>query len=127
MRRVYLAGQLLLTTQRMMEYKAMKQFLKTTFFLPLALTGLMLIAQEPQRQQQPAEGQTQQDPQHQKTITGKIAKSNDDKYVLVDSAGTMYQLDDQSTAEKFAGKKVKVSGTVDAGSNTIHVTEIKAA
>jgi len=39
----------------------------------------------------------------------------------------MYQLDDQRTAKKFAGKMVKVSGTVDTTSDSIHVTEIKAA
>src|SRR5260370_34326434 len=36
---------------------------------------------------------------------------------------TVYQLDDQTTAKKFAGKMVKVSGTVDAN-RTIHVTDI---
>jgi hypothetical protein len=101
----------------------MKKFLKTTLILPLALTGSMLLAQDEPKP--PAEGQTQQD--SQQTVTGKIAKSDDGKYVLVDSAGTMYQLDNQSTARKFAGKMVKVSGTVDTSSNSIHVTQIKAA
>ena len=109
----------------------MKRSVKTTLLLPLALTGSMLIAQEPQRrppqgQQPPAEGQTQQDPQQQ-TVTGKIAKADNGQFVLVESKGMMYQLDDQGTAQKFAGKKVKVSGTVDTGSNTIHVTDIKPA
>jgi hypothetical protein len=101
----------------------MKRFLQTTLVLPLALTGSMLLAQN--QPKPPAEGQTQQD--SQQTVTGKIAKSDDGKFVLVDSAGTMYQLDDQSTARKFAGKMVKVSGTIDTSSNSIHVTEIKAA
>jgi hypothetical protein len=39
----------------------------------------------------------------------------------------MYQLDDQSAAEKFNRKKVRVSGTVDSSSNTIHVADIKPA
>ena len=109
----------------------MKRSVKTTLLLPIALTGSMLIAQEPQRrppqrQQPPAEGQTQQDPQQQ-TVTGKISTSNDGKYILVDPNGTVYQLDDQRTAKKFAGKMVKVSGTVDTSSNSIHVTEIKSA
>jgi hypothetical protein len=117
----------------------MKRSLKTSLLLPFALTGPMLIAQQPQRQQQQeqqreqqqrqqqaAEDQAQQESQQQ-TITGKVAKSNRGKYVLVDSTNMMYQLDDQSTAKKFAGKKVKVSGTVDTSSNTIHVTDIKPA
>lgn len=104
----------------------MKRLLKATLLLPLALSGGMLIAQsDPQAQTAPAQDQTQKD--SQQTTTGKIAKSDDGKYVLVDSAGTMYQLDDQSTAKKFAGKAVRVSGTVDTSSNTIHVTDIKPA
>ena len=102
-----------------------------SMLLPIAVTASMLIAEEPQqrppqRPQPPAQEQTQQDEQQQ-TVTGKIATSNDGKYVLVDPNGTMYQLDDQRTAKTFAGKMVKVSGTVDTASNSIHVTEIKAA
>ena len=52
--------------------------------------------------------------------------SNDGKYILVDPNGTMYQLDDQRTTKTFAGKMVKVSGTVDISSKSIHVTEIKS-
>jgi len=109
----------------------MKHSFQTTLLLSLALAGSMLIAQEPQRrpqqrQQPSAEEPAQQDPQQQ-TVTGKIAKRDNGQYVLVDSAGTLYQLDDQSSAQKFSGKKVRVSGTVDTSSNSIHVTEIKAA
>lgn len=101
----------------------MKRSLKTTLLLPLALTASMLIAQDAPQQRPPAEGQTQQAPQQ--SINGKIAKADDGKYVLLDSAGTTYQLDDQTAAKKFAGKNVKVSGTVDTSSNTIHVTDIQ--
>ena len=49
------------------------------------------------------------------------------KYVLFDPASkTVYQLDDQTQPEKFAGEKVKVKGTLDKGTNTIHVTRIQA-
>jgi len=109
----------------------MKHAFGTAALLPLALAGSMLIAQQrperqPPREQPPAEGQAQQD-QQQQTLTGKIAKLDNGQYVLVDSANTVYQLDDQASAQKFTGKKVKVSGTVDGSSNSIHVTEIKAA
>jgi hypothetical protein len=98
----------------------------TALLLSLALTSPILVAQEkpPARQPSP-EGQAQKD--SQQTTTGKIAQSSDGKYVLVDSKGIMYQLDDQSAAEKFNGKKVRVSGTVDSSSNTIHVADIKPA
>ena len=49
------------------------------------------------------------------------------KYVLFDAASkTVYQLDDQTKPEKFAGEKVKVKGTLDKDTNTIHVTGIQA-
>ena len=49
-------------------------------------------------------------------------------YVLYDSAKKMaYQLDDQTKPADFAGGKVKVMGTLDKATNTIHVTGVKAA
>jgi hypothetical protein len=50
------------------------------------------------------------------------------KYVLFDAASkTVFQLDDQTKPEQFAGQKVKVTGTLDKATKTIHVTDIKAA
>jgi hypothetical protein len=49
------------------------------------------------------------------------------KYVLFDAAGKMvYQLDDQKKPVAFAGAKVKVMGTYDASSKTIHVASIQS-
>jgi type 1 fimbria pilin len=49
------------------------------------------------------------------------------KYVLYDGAKKLtYQLDDQKKAEKFAGAKVKVTGSFDEATKTIHVADIKA-
>ena len=104
----------------------MKQFLRTALLLPLAMAGSMLIAQDdPNAKQQPEKGQAEQN--SQRVSVGKIVKSHDSKYVLVDVAGTVYQLDDQTTAKKFVGKMVKVSGTVNETNNTIHVTNITPA
>jgi len=48
------------------------------------------------------------------------------KYVLFDGANKMvYQLDDQKKAQGFAGAKVKVTGTYDTSSKTIHVANIQ--
>ena len=44
-------------------------------------------------------------------------------YVLFDGK-TAYTLSDQKSPEKFAGKKVKVVGTLDARAKTIQVTSI---
>jgi hypothetical protein len=46
-------------------------------------------------------------------------------YVLYDGKGA-YTLSDQSTAEKFAAKKVNVVGTLDAKTKTIKVDSITA-
>jgi hypothetical protein len=48
------------------------------------------------------------------------------KYVLYDGKNT-YTLSDQQTPEKFAAKKVTVTGTLDAKAKTIQVTAIAAA
>jgi type 1 fimbria pilin len=48
------------------------------------------------------------------------------KFVLYDAASkTIYELDDQQKPMPFAGEKVKVMGTVDKATNTIHVTDIQ--
>jgi hypothetical protein len=47
-------------------------------------------------------------------------------YVLWDGKKS-YELSDQKTPEQFAAKKVTVEGTLDAKSNTIKVSSIKAA
>jgi hypothetical protein len=47
-------------------------------------------------------------------------------YVLYDGKQS-YTLSDQKTPEKFAGKKVTVTGTLDANTKTIHVDTITAS
>src|SRR5262249_6527503 len=50
------------------------------------------------------------------------------KYVLYNAATKKtYQLDDQTKAEQLAGDKVRLTGTLDKATETIHVTEIEAA
>ncbi len=70
------------------------------------------------QQQQPA-------PQKTKIFSGTIIK-NGDGYVLSDSANKLsFALDDTEKASHYEGKKVKVTGTVDIASNTIHVETIQ--
>jgi hypothetical protein len=47
-------------------------------------------------------------------------------YVLL-SGKTVYNLSDQQTPEKFAGAKVRVTGTLDPKTKTIAVSSIRAA
>ena len=51
---------------------------------------------------------------------------NGENYVLRDSSGGVYKLDDSSRAQAFEGKTVTVTGRLDADSKTIHVDTIKA-
>jgi hypothetical protein len=49
------------------------------------------------------------------------------KYALYDPAAKrVYQLDDQKKARDYAGQKVRITGTLDSGSESIHVTNIQA-
>ncbi|MGH9617647.1 MAG: DUF5818 domain-containing protein [Acidobacteriaceae bacterium] len=43
------------------------------------------------------------------------------------ATNTIYQLDDQSRAKSLAGENVRVTGTLDKSTNTIHVDRIRAA
>jgi uncharacterized protein DUF5818 len=64
-------------------------------------------------------------PSDARSFVGSIVKASG-KYVL-HTGGTDYQLDDQHTAKKFEGKDVKVTGQLDASSNTIRVQSIDPA
>jgi len=45
-------------------------------------------------------------------------------YVLVVKK-EVYKLDDQVKAEQFAGKKVKLNGSLDADTHTLHVFDME--
>lgn len=88
-----------------------------------------LAAQSGSNPQQP--GQPQQAQQESKTFTGKIQKLPSGQYALVtgqtpEGKLSGHFLDDQEKPKKYEGKQVKVTGTFDTGSNTIHVTDIQA-
>jgi hypothetical protein len=88
-----------------------------------------LFAQSSDNAPQQAPAQTQQ---QSKTYAGKIMKLQNGKFALVTGQTAQGQLsghflDDQDDAAKYEGKEVKVTGTLDVASNTIHVTKITAA
>jgi hypothetical protein len=58
-------------------------------------------------------------------FSGTVIKDRDN-FILSDAANKLsYILDDTRQASKFEGKKVKVTGIVDAANNTIHVETIQ--
>jgi Protein of unknown function (DUF5818) len=100
--------------------------------LLVSLAGIPLYAQQGQQpqdpsaaQSQPSMGQQSAQGQTSQIFVGKIAKSKGD-LVLRDDAGTSYKLDNADQAKQFVGKSVKVTGTLDSATNTIHVTNIEA-
>jgi uncharacterized protein YdeI (BOF family) len=86
-------------------------------------------APEPQQptQAQPRQPNQQQNDQAQPSdssgseFIGTVVKQGD-KYMFQDAAsGQMYDIDHQEQVKKFEGKKVRVHGTLDPSTKTIHV------
>ncbi len=103
-----------------------------TAVLAFGLTSLPLLAQAQQdEQQQPAQSQAAQatDPSAQQVqaFTGKIVKTSNGLVLQDQATNTAYKLDNQSQVRKFSGKNVRVSGTLDSTTNTIHVSNIELA
>lgn len=87
----------------------------------------MPVFQEPQTppsQAQPDQTMPNQDSKTA-TFSGTVVKDGE-QYVLRDSTGSVYKLDDSSRAQAFEGKTVKVTGRLDANSKMIHVDSIQA-
>ena len=60
-----------------------------------------------------------------RVFSGTVIKDRDN-FILSDAANKLsYILDDARQASKYEGKKVKVTGIVDAANNTIHVETIQ--
>src|ERR1700759_1059097 len=88
----------------------------------------MPVIQEPQSppsQTPPDQAMPNQDSSKTATFTGTVVKDGE-QYVLRDSSGGVYKLDDTSRAQTFEGKTVKVTGRLDANSKMIPVDRIQA-
>jgi hypothetical protein len=60
----------------------------------------------------------------EESCTHHCVKDMGGSYVLVVKK-EVYKLDDQVKAEQFAGKKVKISGTLDEASRTLHIFDME--
>ena len=78
-----------------------------------------------------AQAQQQQRPATSQEFTGKIMQLKSGQLALItgktDKGYSGHFLDDQNNAKRFMGKDVKVTGTLDTGTNTIHVTNIQGS
>jgi hypothetical protein len=60
----------------------------------------------------------------EESCTHHCVKDMGGSYVLVVKKD-VYKLDDQVKAEQFAGKKVKINGSLDAETHTLHVFDME--
>ena len=81
---------------------------------------------QPLDQSQISQDQTNQGQAKSATFTGTIVK-NGEQYMLRDSSGQVFGLDDSSKAQPFEGKTVKVTGQLDEQAKVIHVENIEGA
>jgi len=112
----------------------MKGFLLTVATASLAIASALMAASPAatpvaadQNQQAQSQQQEKQETPQLKSYTGTISKEGD-AFMLKDDAGkSSYRLDDQQSASKFEGRRVKVTGTLDAENNLIKVQSIEEA
>ena len=60
------------------------------------------------------------------TFTGTVMR-NGEQFVLRETSGQIYRLDDPRHAQPFEGKAVKITGSLDAEAHLIHVERIESA
>jgi type 1 fimbria pilin len=60
----------------------------------------------------------------EESCTHHCVKDMGGSYVLV-AKKDVYKLDDQVKAEQFAGKRVKINGTLDSDGHTVHVFDME--
>jgi hypothetical protein len=93
--------------------------------------------EQPQQQAPPQQAQPDQPPQQaqpdpsedkaqSKTFTGTVVKSGA-AYVLRDSSGQVYKLDNTESAKPYEGKPMKVTGQLDEQAMLIHVESIESS
>lgn len=100
--------------------------LATALFAGIQLNGVPVLAQQDAPQAQPQQTMPS-DADKASVFTGTVTEAKG-QLVLMDAATkTTYVLDDQEKAKPFKGKAVKVTGTLEASSNTIHISNIEPA
>jgi hypothetical protein len=99
----------------------------------LLFSGARLSAQDASPASNPQAQAGQDQSQQTGTFLGTIGKSRGTLvlkggYASQDpNAKSTYKLDDQEKAKQYLGKNVKVTGSLDASTRTIHVSDIEPA
>jgi len=103
-------------------------FKLVTIILVIGLAAIPLYAQEqPGAQAGQSQSSAQSAQPQPQTFTGKIVKSKGGLALKDEASNTTYKLDNEDQAKQYAGKSVKVTGTMDTATNTIHVANIEMA
>jgi hypothetical protein len=79
----------------------------------------------PNDQQSAQSSQTSAQQNNAKEFTGTIVKEGDNMMLKDSASSTSYKVDDASKVKEYVGKQVKVTGTLDSSTNTIHVDSIQ--
>ncbi len=89
-----------------------------------SIPTLRAQAQAQQPAQQPAEPS-----QKANSFVGMVVKTQAGRYALLTDKqkGTGFYLDNEDKAKQFEGKTVRVLGTLDVATSTIHVSDIQPA
>ncbi|MGA3210595.1 MAG: DUF5818 domain-containing protein [Terriglobales bacterium] len=64
-------------------------------------------------------------PGQMQVFTGTVVREKGEWSLMENATNTTYRLDDQTKAKSFEGKTVKVTGTLEPSSRTIHVSAIE--
>jgi hypothetical protein len=94
--------------------------------LPPEILGPQLIAWSQLQRLQPVQlpRAARQKESTAQTFTGTIVEDGS-SYVLKVSTNSAYQLAEQETAKKYAGKQVRISGILDASGESLHIISIE--
>ncbi len=87
------------------------------------------VVLQPPQNAQPPQAQPEQPKQDQAkstTFIGTVVRDGE-QFVLRDSSGGIFKLDDSGRAQQFEGKAVKVTGRLDVEAKLIHIDSIEAA
>ena len=90
--------------------------------IALARPACALQSDLPSQSQQPRDTNDQK---AARRFNGRVEKSGHKLVLQETSSNAVYQLDDQDKAKQFAGKTVKVTGTLDSASGMIRVSAIE--
>jgi hypothetical protein len=111
---------------------AMRKLFTMILLVPLSGIGLPVAGQQPrqgvdQSTSQPQQQTNASSQQSSQTFQGKIARADEQLVFWDPSSQTAYQVDDQSKVAPYEGKNVKLTGTVDTKTNTLHVVDVAPA